>query len=249
MKKKHEIVFGTRAIIEALQNGKEINKVLLKHGLRNDRSNNLINTLKKRQIPFQFVPIEKLNHITSKNHQGAIAYISPIEYTEVEQLLPSLYESGEEPLFLLLDGITDVRNFGAIARTAECAGVHGIIIPAKGAAQINADAIKTSAGALLTLPICRTENMLKTLQFLKNSGLTTISATEKTNVSLYEASIKGPCAIVMGSEEKGIHPRLLNETDFNLKIPLKGHIASLNVSAATSVFLYEISRQREMLQQ
>jgi 23S rRNA (guanosine2251-2'-O)-methyltransferase len=241
---KDEYIYGTRAVIEAINTGKNIEKVFIKTGLNNELYQQLISLIKENEIAFQFVPLEKINRITRKNHQGVLAYISPIEYTSIEMLLPLLFEKGREPLLLVLDQITDVRNFGAIARSAECAGVDAIIIPEKGMAQIGADAIKTSAGALHYVPICKVTNLFRTIQFLKDSGIQIVAATEKADKIYTQGNFKVPVAIVMGSEESGISQSILNIADQQLKIPLFGNIESLNVSVSAALMIYEAVRQR-----
>jgi 23S rRNA (guanosine2251-2'-O)-methyltransferase len=204
----------------------------------------LLSLIKENEITFQFVPIEKINRITRKNHQGVLAFVSPVEFTNIEMLLPILFESGKVPLLLILDQITDVRNFGAIARSAECAGVDAIIIPEKGMARIGADAIKTSAGAIHYIPICKTNNLFRTVQYLQNSGIQIVAATEKADKIYTEGNFKYPAAIVMGSEESGISQTILNIADQKLKIPLFGNIESLNVSVSAALMIYEAVRQR-----
>ncbi|MFT5904018.1 MAG: 23S rRNA (guanosine2251-2'-O)-methyltransferase [Cryomorphaceae bacterium] len=244
MKNKEFIAYGVHPISEALKEGKPIEKVLIQKGLRGDAGHEVVHGLREAEVPIQYVPKEKLDRITGKNHQGMIAFISPIEYHNIEWLLPNLYEKGETPLILVLDGITDVRNFGAICRTAECAGVHAVVIPTKGAAQIGPDAIKTSAGALLQLPICRSTNLTETLNFLKTSGLKIIACHEKAELSHTEADLTSPSAIIMGSEESGIHIENLATSTDQIRIPLIGHTSSLNVSTATGIILFETLRQR-----
>lgn len=239
-----EYIYGTRAVIEAINTGKTIEKVFIKTGLNNELYQQLLSLIRENEIPFQFVPIEKINRITRKNHQGVLAFISPIEYTNIEMLLPVLYETGKEPILLILDQITDVRNFGAITRSAECAGVQAIIIPEKGMARIGADAIKTSAGAINYVPICKVNNLLKTINYLKDSGIQIIAATEKADKIYTDGNFKCPVAIVMGSEESGISPSILNLADQKLKIPLLGSIESLNVSVSAALMMYEAVRQR-----
>jgi 23S rRNA (guanosine2251-2'-O)-methyltransferase len=241
---KDEFIYGTRAVIEAINTGKNIEKVFIKTGLNNELYQQLLSLIRENEIPFQFVPIEKINRITRKNHQGVLAFVSPIEYTNIEMLLPILFESGKEPILLILDQITDVRNFGAIARSAECAGVQAIIIPEKGMARIGADAIKTSAGAILHLPICKVTNLLKTIHYLKDSGIGIIAATEKAENIYTDGNFNSPVAIVMGSEESGISQSILNIADQKLKIPLFGSIESLNVSVSAALMMYEAVRQR-----
>jgi 23S rRNA (guanosine2251-2'-O)-methyltransferase len=241
---KDEYIFGTRAVIEAINTGKNIEKVFIKTGLNNELYQQLISLIKENEIAFQFVPLEKINRITRKNHQGVLAFISPIEFTSIEMLLPVLFEKGREPLLLILDQITDVRNFGAIVRSAECAGVDAIIIPEKGMARIGADAIKTSAGALHHVPVCKVPNLFRTIQFLKESGIQIVAATEKANKIYTEGNFNIPLAIVMGSEESGISQTILNISDQQLKIPLFGNIESLNVSVSAALMIYEAVRQR-----
>ncbi|GAB1454612.1 23S rRNA (guanosine(2251)-2'-O)-methyltransferase RlmB [Draconibacterium sp.] len=241
---KEDFIFGTRAVIEAINTGKNIEKVFIKTGLNNELYQQLLSLMKENGIAFQFVPIEKINRITRKNHQGVLAFVSPVEFTDIEMLLPVLFETGKDPLLLILDQITDVRNFGAIARSAECAGVDAIIIPEKGMARIGADAIKTSAGAIHHIPICKTNNLFRTVQYLQNSGVQIVAATEKADEIYTNGNFKSPSAIVMGSEESGISQSILNIADQKLKIPLFGNIESLNVSVSAALMIYEAVRQR-----
>lgn len=244
MKAKTSIIFGIHPVNEALRSGKPIDKVLLKQGFKNDVIPGLFPTLRDQNIPFQYVPLEKLNRMTVKNHQGIIALVSEIEYTELEKLVPMIFEQGKAPALVILDGITDVRNLGAIARSAECAGLHGMVIPSKGSAQINSDAIKTSAGALNSLPVCRVNNLADTVKYLKDSGFQIAAATEKAADTIYQADLKQPTAIIMGAEDTGIDPQLLKMADQLVKIPMSGTIQSLNVSAAATVVFFELVRQR-----
>jgi 23S rRNA (guanosine2251-2'-O)-methyltransferase len=204
----------------------------------------MMSLLKKHNVVYQYVPVEKLNRLTSKNHQGVVGYISSIEYSKIEKVLPMVFDAGKTPLILILDRITDVRNFGAIARTAECAGVDAIVIPARGAAQINADAIKTSTGALHKIPVCKEDNLKDVILYLRESGLQVIACTEKTTDMYYTQDYTLPVAIMMGSEEDGISPEFLKLADAHAKIPLMGKIGSLNVSVAAGVILYEAVKQR-----
>ncbi len=238
------LIFGLRPVIEALKAGKEIERLFVQSGLKNELFLELFGLLKKYNVPFQYVPVEKLNRLTTKNHQGVVGYVSSVTYQKIQDVLPILFEAGKTPLILILDRITDVRNFGAIARTAECSGVHAIIIPTKGAAQINADAMKTSTGALHTVPICREENLKNTIGFLRESGLQVIACTEKTTEMYYQHDYTLPVAIIMGSEENGVSAEYLKASDGHAKIPLLGQIGSLNVSVATGIVLYEAVRQR-----
>ena len=243
---RKDIIFGLRPVIEAVEAGRELEKVFFRTGLKGDLSHSLMNLLKSRDIPFQFVPVEKLNRISRINHQGVIALISTITYQDVADIIPALYEQGKTPLLLVMDSVTDVRNFGAVARTAECAGVHAILIPSKGGAMIGPDALKTSAGALHTIPVCRSENLADTVRFLKDSGLKIVAATEKEGELYHKAELGGPAALIMGSEDRGISPALLELADIKIRIPIPGKISSLNVSAAASVLIYEFVRQRSL---
>ncbi|AHW58670.1 RNA methyltransferase [Draconibacterium orientale] len=241
---KEDFLFGTRAIIEAIKKGKTIDKVLIKKGLRNELITELQELIKENEIGVQYVPIEKINRITRKNHQGVLAFVSPIEFDNIETVIPGIYEQGKTPLLLVLDQITDVRNFGAIARSAECAGVQAIIIPEKGMARIGADAVKTSAGAIHNIPICKTSNLYHTVRFLKDSGIKIIAATEKGDKLYSDADMKSPLAIVMGSEDTGVSAQILKLADEQLKIPILGQIESLNVSVSAALMIYEAVRQR-----
>lgn len=238
------MVFGIRAVIEAIRSGREIESLYIQRGTGGGLLNELKELTREHGIIAQQVPVEKLNRITAKNHQGVIAVISPIIYQKIENIIPTVFERGETPLVLVLDGITDVRNMGAIARTAECAGVHAIVVPAKGSAQINADAIKTSAGALYKIPVCRHDNFMQTMRFLQESGLQLVACTEKTKDYIYTPDYTLPTAIIMGSEEDGIRKEILRIADYLAKIPMFGEIESLNVSVSAGVILYEAIRQR-----
>jgi len=244
---KNEIVFGIRAVIEAIQAGKEIDKVLIKKDLKGELSGELFRLIKTFDIPSQRVPLERLNRITMKNHQGVIAFMSAVGYQKLEQIIPMLYEEGKNPFIVVLDGITDVRNFGAIARTCECAGVDAIVISEKGSVSVNSDAIKTSAGALLTIPVCREKNLTDAVKFLKNSGIHTIAANEKGNMIYTRATYTNPIAIVMGAEDTGVAPERLRICDEIVKIPLSGVIESLNVSVAAGILMYEAVKNREQI--
>ncbi len=241
---KEDFVFGTRAVIEAVRAGKSIDKILIKNGLNNELFGELYHLIKELKLPFQYVPLEKINRITRKNHQGVVALISSIDFYRIEDILPTVYEKGEDPLLLILDQVTDVRNFGAIVRSAECAGVHAIVIPEKGAARIGADAVKTSAGALNILPVCRSANLTATVEFLKNSGIKIVAATEKAKDYYTDLKLSGPLGVIMGAEDEGISPALLRAADELARIPIHGTIQSLNVSVAASLLVYEAVRQR-----
>jgi 23S rRNA (guanosine2251-2'-O)-methyltransferase len=238
-------IFGIRSVIEAINAGKTIDKLFIQKGLHNDLFAELWKLVRLKRINYKHVPLEKINRLTRKNHQGVFAFISPIDFHNIEDVVPTLYEQSKNPLILVLDRITDVRNFGAIARTAECAGIDAILIPEQNAAAINADAIKTSSGALHKITVCRTWNIKLALQFMKDSGIQLIACTEKTQDDMYKPDYKIPTAIIVGSEEDGISPEFLKMCDLRTKIPLNGKIASLNVSVATGVILYEVIRQRK----
>lgn len=245
--KESEIIFGLRAVIEAVRAGKSIDRILLRQGLQGTLYHELMTEIKKFKIPYQIVPLERIELVTRKNHQGVLAWLSLIEYQSISNLLPSIFERGEDPLVIVLDGISDVRNFGAIVRSASCMGAHAIIIPEKGSARITADAIKTSAGALLSFPVCREKSLGNSLRFLKDSGLQIVCAEADGNMPVNSISLKGPVALVLGSEDKGISRELKTISDAVVRIPLKGNISSLNVSVAAGILLYEIIRQRSDL--
>ncbi len=244
---KEDFIFGTRAIIEAIRNGRFIERVLIKKGLENELFAELFQLIKHNAIPYQLVPVEKINRVTRKNHQGVLALLSAVEFFNIETLLPGLYESGKDPLILILDQITDVRNFGAIIRTAECGGVHCVVIPEKGMARIGSDAVKTSAGALYSVPVCKVKSLTYVLRYLKDSGIKTIAATEMGERVYTDAKMNVPLAIVMGAEDKGISPAVLQLCDEHLNIPLYGKIESLNVSVAAGLMIYEAVRQRHQM--
>jgi 23S rRNA (guanosine2251-2'-O)-methyltransferase len=249
---KGNIIFGIRPVIEAIKSGKEIDRILLQSTLGSHETIRELKQLaRETDIPIQYVPLEKLNKVTFKNHQGVVAYVSEITYQSLQNVLPTIYEKGEDPLILILDRITDVRNFGAIARTAECAGVHAIVIPLKGSAQINMDAVKTSAGALYNINVCREENLKTAIDLMKSSGIEIISCSEKAMPTdrqgseiYYKADFKKPLAIILGSEENGISPEYLKLSDVTIHIPMAGNTASLNVSVAAGIILFEALKQR-----
>ncbi|MBN1821680.1 MAG: 23S rRNA (guanosine(2251)-2'-O)-methyltransferase RlmB [Prolixibacteraceae bacterium] len=243
---KEDFIFGTRAVQEAVNSNQPVDKILFRKGLNNELFHQLYDRIKELEIPFQFVPVEKLNRVTRKNHQGVIALLSPVEFFKLEDVLPIIYDKGKNPLLLILDQISDVRNFGAIIRTAECAGVDAVIISEKGSARISGDAVKTSAGALFNVPVCRVENLTPAIRFLKESGLKLVAATEKSDCLYTKTDMTPPIAIVMGSEEKGISGQILKNCDELVKIPVMGKIESLNVSVASSIMVYEAVRQRNI---
>ncbi|MBP2830956.1 23S rRNA (guanosine(2251)-2'-O)-methyltransferase RlmB [Aquimarina sp. U1-2] len=242
--KEESLIFGIRAIIEAITAGKTIDKLFVQKGLQGVLAKELTALARQRNITITYVPNEKLNRLTRKNHQGAVAYTSPIDYYKLEDLVLNVVESGDIPLFLILDQLSDVRNFGAIIRTAECTGVHGIIIQKKGGAPVNADTIKTSAGAVFQVPICKVDHIKDAMFYLQASGVQVIAATEKATDTIYATDLRIPTAIIMGSEGKGISNSVLKLADKRTKLPLFGTIGSLNVSVACGVYLYEVIRQR-----
>jgi len=242
--KNDTTIFGLRAIIEAINSGKTLDKVFIQKGLRNDLFLELETLLRKEGITTSYVPIEKLNRLSKGNHQGAVAHMSPIEFYNIDDLVLQVIESGKTPLFLLLDQLSDVRNFGAIVRTAECTGVSGIIVQKKGGAPINGDTVKTSVGAIFKVPICKVDHIKDAIYHMQASGIKVIAANEKASDYMYDVSFTEPCAIIMGSEGKGINPSVLKIADVQAKLPILGDIASLNVSVACGAFLYEAVRQR-----
>lgn len=242
--KENDLVFGIRAVIEAIQADKEIDKILIRRDLQSNLSRELFEVLKGRSIPVQRVPGERLDRLTRKNHQGVIAFMAAVTYQHLEDIVPFIYEQGKDPFILLLDGVTDVRNFGAIARTCECAGVDAIVIPAKGSVTVNADAIKTSAGALHSLPVCKEKSITQAIRFLQASGVKVYAASEKAHANYTDIAYNGPTAIVMGAEDTGVATDNLRICDEMIKIPLFGNIESLNVSVASSILIYEVVRQR-----
>jgi 23S rRNA (guanosine2251-2'-O)-methyltransferase len=244
MQNSDHLIFGTRAVIEALEAGREIEKILLQKGLSNELYHQLRKALKGSTVPLQFVPPEKLKRLTDRNHQGVIAYVTEIHYYKTADLLPEIFEKGKVPLLLILDRVTDVRNFGAIARSAECAGVDFMIIPSRGAAQVTGDAIKTSAGALHRIKVCREDNLKTVIDYLRESGLQVAACHEKTESLIYDLDLTAPTAIIMGGEESGISGEYLKRCTTEGKIPMPGKIASLNVSVAAGIVLFEAVKQR-----
>jgi len=244
MQKESDCIFGLRPVLEAIKAGKQIDRLLVKQGLQGQLYHELMTEVKKNGIVYQIVPVERIELVTRKNHQGVLAWLSLIEYQHIANLLPMIYEKGDDPLIVALDGVSDVRNFGAIVRSAECLGAHGVLIPEKGSARITADAVKTSAGALHSFPVCREKSIVKSIEYLKESGLKIISANEKSGIEASKAQLTGPAVLIMGSEEKGISRELLALTDQEIIIPMTGKIGSLNVSVAAGILIYEIIRQR-----
>lgn len=242
--KKEDFIFGIRPVIEALESDKTIDKIFIQNGLQGNTIIELKKLLSKHGIRPNYVPIEKINRFTRKNHQGVVAFISDVMFHKIEDIVPILFEDGKVPFLLILDRLTDVRNFGAICRTAECVGVDAIIIPDKGSAPINSDAIKTSTGAIYNLKICKEKNLAHTIDFLQQSGVSIFASTEKAQKTIYEADFREPCAIVMGNEETGISKEVLHHSDEKIKLPILGKTQSLNVSVACGAVLYEVLRQR-----
>lgn len=239
-----DYIFGIRAVMEAIEAGKDIDKVLIKKDLNGELASELFGMIRANRILSQRVPFERLNKITRKNHQGVIAVLSAVTYHRLDHLVPQLYEDGVLPFIVVLDGITDVRNFGAIARTCECAGVDAIVIPEHGSVSVGGDAVKTSAGALHHLPVCREHSTAGAVRFLKDNGYRIVAASEKVDINYTQVDYTVPVAIVMGAEDTGISPEVLKLCDTFVSIPQFGHIGSLNVSVAAGVIMYEVVRQR-----
>lgn len=246
-KEDSNMVFGVHPIEEVIKAGKELEKVFVQSGLRSPQISEIVRYAHEHEVPVQFVPIEKLNRLTRKNHQGIVAFVCPISYQTIENVIPMVYDEGRMPFVVILDRVTDVRNFGAIARTCYAAGVDAIVIPSRGSALINGDAMKTSAGALSLINVCRVENIKDTIDFLKASGLKVIAFSEKGKQTIWQADLTGPIAIMMGSEEDGISEAYLKRVDNHLVIPMPGDIDSLNVSVATGIVTFEVVRQRTTL--
>jgi 23S rRNA (guanosine2251-2'-O)-methyltransferase len=243
--KESDCIFGLRPVIEAIRAGKQIDRLMIKQGLHGARYHELMVEVKKHDIVFQIVPLERIELVTRKNHQGVLAWLSIIEYQHIDNLLPLIFEKGEDPLILVLDSVTDIRNFGSIVRTAHCLGAHAVVIPEKGSARITADAVKASAGALYTFPVCRERSVVRSTRFLRDSGLRIICAEERSTESAPESDLTGPVALILGSEDKGISRELRALADHKVKIPVSGTIGSLNVSIAAGILLYEVLRQRD----
>lgn len=237
-------IYGIYPVIEAIDSGKNIDKIYLQKGLHGVNYKHILSKIKKHKIPFQFVPREKLRNLTLKNHQGIFAFISPIKFHNINDLIPIIYEKGKNPFLLVIDRITDVRNFGSIVRTAECGGVDSVIFPSKGSTHPNSDAIKASSGGILNIPLCKELDLYKSLIILKNYGIQIIAATEKSSTTLYEIDFSLPIAIIIGNEQFGITSSYLSLTDKQIKIPMVGNISSMNVSVVCGVLIYEILRKR-----
>jgi 23S rRNA (guanosine2251-2'-O)-methyltransferase len=239
-----EMIYGTRAVMEAIRASRDIETILIQKGVNNDLVHELIGVAKKGGLPVSYVPEQKLASLSKKNHQGVIALLSSVHFESLENIVHRVFSEGLEPFILLLDRVTDVRNFGAIVRTAETAGIQAIVIPEKGSAPISADAMKTSAGALNHVPVCRVKNLKQTIRDLKNSGVKIVACTEHTSTIIFNTDLTGPLALIMGSEEDGVSTELLKEADQLGKIPMAGKIGSLNVSVSAGIALYEAVRQK-----
>jgi 23S rRNA (guanosine2251-2'-O)-methyltransferase len=246
MLKESECIFGLRPVIEAVKAGKQIDRLLIRQGLQGALYHELMNEVRKHNIAYQIVPLERIELVTRKNHQGVLAWLALIEFQSIANLLPMIFERGVDPLIVALDSVSDVRNFGAIVRSADCLGAHAVIIPERGSARITGDAIKTSAGALHTFPVCREKSIVRSIEYLRESGLKVIAASEKSGSDISKLNLKGPAVLIMGSEDKGISRELISLSDHEVRIPLTGEIGSLNVSVAAGILLYEIARQRSL---
>lgn len=242
--KDKQLIYGLHPVMEAVKAGRNFERLYIQKNLEGDSIRQLRQLLAQHHVQYQLVPAEKINRLTQGNHQGVVGILSQIVYNDIEQLLPVIYEKGEVPFIVIADRITDVRNLGAIARTAECAGVHALVVPDQESAMINADALKTSAGALARIPVCRSSNLRVTTLFLRESGLKIIAVSEKGSEFYTQTDLTGPVALILGSEENGISQHLLKMADHICKIPLLGEISSLNVSVAAGIFMYEVVRQR-----
>lgn len=243
---KSNMIFGIHPLLEALEAGREIDKVMMRRGLRTEESARILALSRERSVPVQFVPEERLGRLTQRQHQGVIAFISEIEYTPLEELVARVYEEGRAPFIVLLDGLTDVRNFGAIARTAECAGVDALVIPERGSVSVTADAVKTSAGALHRIPVCRVSSIAAAVGLLQSSGVRVVAASEKAEECYTETALQLPLGLVMGAEDHGVSTDVLRMADSITRIPQVGVIGSLNVSVAAGILIYEAVRQEQL---
>lgn len=243
---KNNMIFGIHPLLEALEAGREIDKVMMRRGLRTEESARILALARERSVPVQFVPEERLGRLTQRQHQGVIAFISEIEYTPLEELVARVYEEGRTPFIVLLDGLTDVRNFGAIARTAECAGVDALVIPERGSVSVTADAVKTSAGALHRIPVCRVSSIAAAVGLLQSSGVRVVAASEKAEERYTETALQLPLGLVMGAEDHGVSTDVLRMADSITRIPQVGVIGSLNVSVAAGILIYEAVRQEQL---
>lgn len=241
---KTQYIYGIHAVLEAIEAGKDIDKILLSKTLNDETARDISERARALGVPVQRVPVQKIDRITRRNHQGVLAMLAAVTYYRVEDLIPQLFDNGENPFIVVLDGVTDVRNFGAVARTCECAGVSAIVIPDRESVSANADAVKTSAGALNYLPVCREHNLVKAVSLLRDSGFKVVGTSDKSEMPYTHADYTGPVAIVLGAEDKGISPEIMKLCDTQVLIPEFGHINSLNVSVAGGIMIYEVVRQR-----
>ena len=241
---KTQYIYGVHAVLEAFEAGKDIDKILLSKTLNDETAKEISEKACALRVPVQRVPVQKIDRITRKNHQGVLAMMAAVTYYQVEDLVPQLFDEGENPFIVVLDGVTDVRNFGAVARTCECAGVSAIVIPDRESVSVNADAVKTSAGALNYLPVCREHNLVKAVRLLRDSGFKIVGTSDKSQMPYTKGNYTGPVAIVLGAEDKGISPEIMKLCDTQVLIPEFGHINSLNVSVAGGIMIYEVVRQR-----
>lgn len=241
---KSQYIYGIHAVLEAVEAGKDIDKILLSKTLNDETAREISDKARQLRVPVQRVPVQKIDRITRRNHQGVLAMMAAVTYYQVENLVPQMFDEGENPFIVVLDGVTDVRNFGAVARTCECAGVSAIVIPDRESVSVNADAVKTSAGALNYLPVCRERNLVNAVKFLRDSGFKIVGTSDKNSSPYTQADYTGPVAIVLGAEDKGISPEMMKLCDTQVFIPEFGHINSLNVSVAGGIMIYEVVRQR-----
>ena len=241
---KTDLIYGTRAVMEAVRAGRPIEKIYLQTGMTNDLMKELVAALKAHGVPYSWVPAEKIGRLTSRNHQGVVGLLSAVSYVPLQVLIDKAYGEGRTPFFLLLDRITDVRNFGAVARVCECAGLDGMVIEEKGNSPVTGDAVKTSAGALHYIPVCRVKSLKQAIRDLKENGIQIVACTEKATRILFEIDLSSPTALLLGSEEDGIDPALLKDADIAAKIPMHGKIESLNISVAAGIAIYEVLRQK-----
>lgn len=239
-----DYIFGIHNIEEALVAGRPVDKLLVRKGAQGGQYNKALTMARNQGVVVQAVPVEKINRVTRKNHQGILAFISPVPFQKLDEIVARAYEAGRDPFIMLLDGVTDVRNFGAIARTAECAGMDAIVLPYRNSAAVNAAAMKTSAGALNHLPVCKVPNMKSAISQLKKSGLSVAAASERGDTPLHKAKLDGPLALVMGAEDTGLSPEVLKGAGQLISIPIAGRVSSLNVSVSAGVLIYEALRQR-----
>ena len=248
MKKQNnsDAIYGIHSAIEAIRSGKEIDKIMIKKGLTGELAQELLELLRSHGIAPQIVPPDKFNRMGNRNHQGVVAYLSPVDFQPIEEVIARIWEQGKDPFLVVLDSVTDVRNFGAIVRSAECAGAHAVVFPTKGSARIGSDAVKTSAGALHHMPVCRVGSLKSTLNYLRLSGIRIVAATEKASTPFTQSNMKPPIAIVMGSEDMGVSESVLKMADELVAIPILGKVGSLNVSVAAGLMMYEAVRQGEL---